>query len=66
MLAIISDIHSNPEALTVTLAALAKENITAIYCTGDLVEFPEAANEVIHLLQQNKVHCSSWPKLLST
>jgi predicted phosphodiesterase len=57
MIAIFSDIHSNLEALAFTLAALAKENITAIYCTGDLVEFPEAANEVIYLLQQNKVKC---------
>jgi predicted phosphodiesterase len=57
MFAIFSDIHSNREALALALNALAKENITGIYCTGDLVEFPEVANEVIHLLQQNKVKC---------
>ena len=57
MIAILSDIHSNIEALTDAFVALAKENITAIYCTGDLVEFPEAANEVILLLQDNKVKC---------
>lgn len=57
MIAILSDIHSNQEALAVALDTLAKENIIDIYCTGDLVEFPEAANEVIRLLQQNKVKC---------
>lgn len=57
MIAILSDIHSNQEALAVALDTLAKENITAIYCTGDLVEYPEEANEVIRLLQENKVKC---------
>lgn len=57
MIAILSDIHSNHEALTVAFAVLAEENIIAIYCTGDLVEYPEAANEVIRLLQQNEVKC---------
>lgn len=57
MLAILSDIHSNLEVLAFALETLAKENITGIYCTGDLVEYPEAANEVIGLLRQSKVHC---------
>ena len=57
MIAILSDIHSNLEALALALETLAKENITDIYCTGDLVEFPKEANEVIRLLQQNKVKC---------
>ena len=57
MIAILSDIHSNQEALAVALETLGKGNIKDIYCTGDLVEFPEVANEVIQLLQQNKVKC---------
>lgn len=57
MIAILSDIHSNLQALTLALSTLAKENITDIYCTGDLVEFPEAANEIIGLLRKNKVQC---------
>jgi predicted phosphodiesterase len=57
MIAILSDIHSNLKALAVALDTLANEKITDIYCTGDLVEYPEAANEIIHLLQQNKVKC---------
>lgn len=57
MIAILSDIHSNLEALIIALNSLAGEDISTIYSTGDLVEFPEAANEVIRLLQQNKVKC---------
>jgi predicted phosphodiesterase len=57
MIAILSDIHSDLESLIAAFDALAKENITAIYSTGDLVEFPEAANEVIRLIQQNEVKC---------
>ena len=57
MIAILSDIHSNLEALALALETLTKEDIAEIYCAGDLVEFPEAANEVIRLLQQNKVKC---------
>jgi predicted phosphodiesterase len=57
MIAILSDIHSDLESLIAAFDALDKENITDIYCTGDLVEFPEAANELICLLQQNKVKC---------
>jgi predicted phosphodiesterase len=57
MIAILSDIHSNKEALDVALDTLAKESISDIYCTGDLVEYPEDANEVIRMLQQNKVKC---------
>ena len=34
MLAILSDIHSNQEALALALGTLARENITEIYCTG--------------------------------
>lgn len=47
MIAILSDIHPNLETLVLALAALAKENITKIYCTIDLVQFPEAANKDI-------------------
>lgn len=57
MIAILSDIHSNKEALTAALDTLSRENISAIYCTGDLVEYPEEANEVIDLIRQNQVKC---------
>ena len=57
MIAILSDIHSNLEALTIALDSLAGEDISDIYCTGDLVEYPEEANEVIELIRQNQIKC---------
>ena len=57
MIAILSDIHSNLVALTIALDSLAGEDISAIYCTGDLVEYPEEANGVIDLIRQNHVKC---------
>jgi hypothetical protein len=47
MLVILSDIHSNPQTLAFALDNLAKGNITDIYCTSALVEFPWTANRVI-------------------
>lgn len=57
MLAILSDIHSNQEALALALGTLAKAGITEVCCTGDLVEFPKAVNDVFDLLQKYKVKC---------
>jgi len=56
-LAILSDIHSNLEALEAVLKDLQTQTISAIYCTGDLVGYAANPNEVIDLLQQNKVKC---------
>lgn len=56
-LAILSDIHSNLEALEATFEDLQNENIDAIYCTGDLVGYASNPNEVIQLLRQKKVKC---------
>lgn len=56
-LAILSDIHSNLEALEATFEDLQNENIDAIYCTGDLVGYAANPNEVIQLLRKNKVKC---------
>lgn len=57
VLAIISDIHSNLEALETALQDIKTQNVTAIYCTGDLVGYGANPNEVIELLCQNKVRC---------
>lgn len=57
MIAILSDIHSNLEALTIAMDSLAGDDISAIYCTGDLVEYPEEANGVIDLIRKTKVKC---------
>ena len=57
MIAILSDIHSNYEALSIALDSLAGEDISAIYCTGDLVEYLEKANAVVDLIRQSRVKC---------
>lgn len=36
---------------------LKSEDITEIYCAGDLLEYPGYANEIIRILQQNKAKC---------
>ena len=56
-LAIISDIHSNLEALEAAFEDLQDQSVDTIYCTGDLVGYAANPNEVIDLLQQNKVKC---------
>lgn len=56
-LAIISDIHSNLEALEAALQDLKTQNVSEIYCTGDLVGYGANPNEVIDLLIQNQVKC---------
>lgn len=56
-LAIISDIHSNLEALEAALEDIKNQNIQIIYCAGDLVGYAASPNEVIDLLQQRKVKC---------
>jgi len=56
-LAILSDIHSNLEALVAAFDDLRYQEIDVIYCTGDLVGYAANPNEVISLLQQNNVRC---------
>jgi predicted phosphodiesterase len=56
-IAILSDIHSNLEALEAAFEDLQHHEIDVIYCTGDLVGYASNPNEVISLLQQNNVRC---------
>ncbi len=56
-LAIISDIHSNLEALEAAMQDIKTQNVSAIYCIGDLVGYGANPNEVIDLLQRNNVKC---------
>lgn len=56
-LAIISDIHSNLEALEAALQDIKTQNPTTIYCSGDLVGYGANPDQVIDLLVQNKVRC---------
>jgi predicted phosphodiesterase len=56
-LAILSDIHSNLEALEAALEDIKNQSVDTIYCIGDLVGYGASPNEVIDLLLQNKVKC---------
>jgi predicted phosphodiesterase len=53
--ALISDVHANLEALTAVLADIRKQEITEIYCLGDIVGYGpnpcECLDEVIRLAQ---------------
>ena len=49
MKAIISDIHSNLEALQAVLDDIAKHNITEIYCLGDIIGYGPNPRECIDL-----------------
>jgi predicted phosphodiesterase len=56
-LAIISDIHSNLEALEAAMHDIKTQNVTTIYCIGDLVGYGPNPNEVIEMLWRNNVKC---------
>jgi predicted phosphodiesterase len=56
-LAILSDIHSNLEALEAALEDIKTQNVQTIYCAGDLVGYAANPNEVIDLLRKNSVKC---------
>ena len=53
MLAIISDIHSNVEALTAVLADIANRQITTIVCLGDLVGYGPEPKECLDLVRKH-------------
>ena len=57
-LAIISDIHSNLEALEAAFEDIKSHPVDTIYCTGDLVGYAANPNEVIELIQLKKVKCT--------
>ena len=50
MFAIISDIHSNLEALTTVLADIEKRGIQTIYCLGDVVGYAANPKECLDLV----------------
>ncbi len=55
--AIISDLHSNLEALTRVLTDIDRQKCDSIICLGDLVNYGANPNEVIALLNERKVPC---------
>jgi predicted phosphodiesterase len=53
--AIISDIHSNLEALEAVLADIATQNVEQIYCLGDVIGYGPNPRECIDLIMQCNV-----------
>ena len=57
MFAIISDIHSNIEALTVVLADIEERGIKTIYCLGDIVGYGPNPRECLDLIIEKTERC---------
>src|SRR5258708_8918398 len=53
--ALISDIHSNFEALTAVLEDIGRQNVTEIYCLGDIIGYGPNPRECIDRVRQCKV-----------
>ncbi|MHC4455824.1 MAG: metallophosphoesterase family protein [Planctomycetota bacterium] len=57
MFAIISDIHSNLEALTTVLADIEKRGIKTIYCLGDVIGYGPNPKECLDLIIEKTKWC---------
>jgi predicted phosphodiesterase len=57
MIAIISDIHGNYEALKAVLQHIDKTNINEIYCLGDIVGYYPQVNECCDELIRRNIKC---------
>ncbi len=57
MFAIISDIHSNLEALTIVLADIEKRGIKTIYCLGDVIGYGPNPKECLDLIIEKTKWC---------
>lgn len=55
MKALISDIHSNFEALTAVLADIEKQGVTEIYCLGDIVGYGPNPRECVDAVMRCKM-----------
>ncbi len=55
-LAILSDIHSNLEALTAVLRVIEARRVDAVYCLGDVVGYGADAATCVNLV---RVHCTA-------
>ena len=53
--AIISDIHSNLEALQAVLKDIEKHSVTDIYCLGDVVGYGPNPRECVDLVMKCKI-----------
>ncbi|HNZ66938.1 MAG TPA: metallophosphoesterase family protein, partial [Planctomycetota bacterium] len=53
MIALISDIHANTEALRAVLDDIHANNIKKIYCLGDVIGYGPDPRECIKLIQEH-------------
>ncbi|MGC9032159.1 MAG: metallophosphoesterase family protein [Candidatus Woesearchaeota archaeon] len=53
--AVISDIHSNLEALNAIVENIKKRNVNKIYCCGDIIGYGPNPNECIEIVKKNKI-----------
>lgn len=56
-IAFISDLHGNLPALEAVLKDIEKEQVSKIYCLGDLVGYYCYFNEVVELISNKGIHC---------
>ncbi len=56
-IAVISDIHSNLEALTAALAEIRKRGVDAIYCLGDVVGYGADPGACVDLVREHCAGC---------
>jgi putative phosphoesterase len=54
-LAIISDIHSNLEALQAVLAHIDSMNVSAVYCLGDIVGYGANPDECVEVMRSRNI-----------
>jgi len=57
MFAVLSDIHSNLEALTAVLADIEKRGIKAIYCLGDVIGYGPDPGECLDMIIEKTKWC---------
>ena len=57
MFAVVSDIHSNLEALTTVLADIEKRGIETVYCLGDVVGYGPNPRECLDLIIEKTKWC---------
>ena len=55
--AVISDIHSNLEALTASLNEIDRIKADKIVCLGDIVGYNPNPNECVELLRERNIQC---------
>ena len=55
--ALLSDIHSNLDALTAVLEDMATQGADEVFALGDLIGYNAQPNEVLRLLRERKVQC---------